>query len=138
MSIREPEDYRGSHRAPSPDFGAPMHNVSDGIFPEDFYTPKGRIWYGSGFGKADVGTHALITSIRHKPDALVHVYRAVPSNIKNPAINAGDWVTPSRDYAVQHGESNLNGDYKLVHKKVPAKHLWTDGDSMQEWGYNPQ
>lgn len=137
MSTREPEDYRGWHRAPSPDFGAPMHNVSDGIYPEDFYGPKGRQWYGSGQPRMDVGTHSLISSIRHKPDALVHVYRAVPSSVKNPTINPGDWVTPTRDYAVQHGLSNLEGDYKLVTKKVPAKHLWTNGDSMHEWGYQP-
>lgn len=139
MTDREPKDYRGAHRAPSPDFGAPFHNVAEaGMFPEDFYTSKGPQWYGSGYPRMDVATHSQLNSIRNKPDALVHVYRAVPADAKRAEINPGDWVTPTRDYAVQHGISNLNGQYKLVSKKVPAKHLWTNGDSMHEWGYNPK
>jgi len=53
------------------------------------------------------------------------------------AINAGDWVTPSRSYAVDHGESALNGEYKILSKSVPASHLFTEGNSLSEFGYNP-
>jgi len=52
-------------------------------------------------------------------------------------INAGDWVTINRDYAKEHGESNLGGNYKIISKVVKAKDLYSDGDSIQEWGYNP-
>lgn len=52
-------------------------------------------------------------------------------------INSGDWVTPVREYAVSHGRSHLNGKYKIVSKTVPAKHLFTDGNSIEEWGYDP-
>lgn len=53
------------------------------------------------------------------------------------SINAGDWVTPSRSYAVDHGESALNGDYRILSKSVPASHLFTEGNSLSEFGYNP-
>jgi hypothetical protein len=108
------------------------------MFPEDFYSDKGRQWYGSGYGRMDAGTHGMLRSIRHKPETQVHVYRAVPSHAKSAVINPGDWVTPTKDYAIQHGESNLQGQYRIVSKKVPAKHLWTDGNSIHEWGYDPR
>ena len=53
------------------------------------------------------------------------------------AINAGDWVTPSRSYAVDHGESALNGEYRILSKSIPASHLFTEGNSLSEFGYNP-
>jgi hypothetical protein len=108
------------------------------MFPDDFYSDKGRQWYGTGYHRMDSGTHSQIRSLRGKPDAMVHVFRAVPSHARNATINPGDWVTPTRDYAVQHGESNLQGQYRLISKKVPAKHLWTDGNSIHEWGYDPR
>ena len=52
-------------------------------------------------------------------------------------INAGDWVSPSRHYAKEHGEAHLNGKYKIISKSVPAKHLFTDGNSVHELGYDP-
>jgi hypothetical protein len=56
--------------------------------------------------------------------------------VVKPQINNGDWVTISKQYAVEHGESALNGNYKIVTKTVPVKHLFTDGNSIQEWGYD--
>jgi len=51
-------------------------------------------------------------------------------------INNGDWVAITRQYAKQHGESNLNGKYKILSKLVKASELYTNGDSIQEWGYH--
>jgi hypothetical protein len=53
-------------------------------------------------------------------------------------INKGDWVTISRAYAVGHGKSNLRNGYQILTKTVKAKDLYTDGDSIMEFGYNPQ
>lgn len=53
------------------------------------------------------------------------------------SINPGDWVTISRQYAKEHGEGALNGDYKIISKKVKAKDIYTNGDSIFEWGYDP-
>jgi len=51
-------------------------------------------------------------------------------------INDGDWVTINLDYAKEHGGNNLNGKYKILTKTVLAKNLYTDGNSLHEWGYN--
>jgi len=56
---------------------------------------------------------------------------------KKLKINAGDWVTISRNYAKEHGDSNLGGKYKILSKTVKASQLWTEGDSLYEWGYRP-
>jgi len=52
-------------------------------------------------------------------------------------INPGDWVTINRQYAITHGESSLLGKYKILTKTVPAKHLYTDANSIHEFGYDP-
>jgi hypothetical protein len=53
-------------------------------------------------------------------------------------INPGDWVTIDRKYAKDHGE-NIFGpnNYKILSKTVPASTIFTNGDSILEWGYNP-
>jgi hypothetical protein len=51
-------------------------------------------------------------------------------------INNGDWVTLSKQYAKEHGEGALNGNFKILSKKVPARKLFTDGNSIHEFGYD--
>lgn len=51
-------------------------------------------------------------------------------------INDGDWVTINKQYAVEHGKSSLLGKYKILSKVVKARHLYTDGNSLHEWGYD--
>ena len=57
------------------------------------------------------------------------------SRKQNPSINIGDWVTISRKYAVDHGHRSLKGEFKIISKAVKAKELYTNGDSIHEWGY---
>ncbi len=52
-------------------------------------------------------------------------------------INSGDWVTLTKEYAKDHGESALKGQYKILSKKVKAKDIWTNADSIHEFGYHP-
>ncbi len=53
-------------------------------------------------------------------------------------INRGDWVSINKQYAVVHGRSNLNDSARILSKTVSAKDLFTDGNSIHEWGYDPQ
>lgn len=131
--------YRGSHTAPGPDFGAPLYDLTGGgqMYPADVYSPKAVQYYGTGYPKADKEAFALANKVRGNPDAEVTMYRAVPKDESISNINAGDWVTLSKDYAQNHGESVL-GDYKILSKKVKAKDLWTNADSIHEFGYWPE
>ena len=55
---------------------------------------------------------------------------------KNFKINSGDWVTINKEYAIEHGKSNLRNKYKIIQKTVLASQLYTDGNSIHEWGYD--
>ena len=52
-------------------------------------------------------------------------------------ISPGDWVTINKDYAISHGNSALNGKFRILTKTVSARQLFTDGDSIHEFGYDP-
>ena len=129
--------YRGSHLAPGPDFGAPLHDLTGGgqMYPSDVYSASAARFYGTGYPKADKEAFDLAKRVKGNPDAEVTMYRAVPKDVNE--INKGDWVTLSKSYAQTHGESALKDDYKILSKKVKAKDLWTNADSIHEFGYHP-
>lgn len=58
-------------------------------------------------------------------------------DFKKIKIEKGNWVSPSKQYAKQHGMAALNNKYRILQKTVKAKDLYTDGNSYSEWGYFP-
>lgn len=134
--IHESDDYRDSHTAPGPD-AAPAHALnSNGIYPDDIYSSKGASYYGDGRDD-DKLVLAQLKTLKDRPNASIDIYRAVPKKHKDDGINAGDWVTTSKQYAIDHGEGRLNGDYAILKKTVKASEIHTDGNSYHEFGYNP-
>jgi hypothetical protein len=73
--------------------------------------------------------------LNHEIELLKEHPQKSQDNIKR--INPGDWVTIVRKYAVDHGRANLRNQFKVLSKTVIACDLWTDGNSLLEWGYNP-
>ena len=128
------EDYRGLHTAPTRAGGAPLHDLTQ-TYPDDIYSSRASQYYGHGEPR-DAAVVSLAQSFKGRPHQMVTVYRAVPKNAKG-SINAGDWVTIDRPYAKSHGESALRGDYKILSKRVRANEIFTNGDSIYEWGYDP-
>lgn len=141
-------DYRSSHEAPGPHFGNQLHDVTKDMYPKDFYGPNGFRYYADTGEKIDRKSYELVKSYKDKPNKEVMIHRAVPTKVweeaqkkENPIdhmIRKGDWVTINKDYAKQHGESVLNDDYKIASKSVPASHVWTNADSIHEFGYYPE
>ena len=136
-------DYEMSHR-PSLGSGtegdmdgASLDNVSNGIYPDDVYSPRGVQIYGTGYKELDKQAHAFIMEYRGKPEKSITIYRAIPKDASTSKISGGEWVTPIKQYAVQHGQSNLNDDYQILTREVKAKEIFTSGDSWLEWGYAP-
>jgi len=126
-------DYKGSHTAPNANsYGATLDDLTK-IMPKNVYTREGKNLYGLGDDVIDREWWMTAMKAKGKPDYEVEVFRAVPKGIKD--INSGDWVTTSKKYAENHGESALSGDYDIISKKVKAKTLSTAGDP-QEYGYN--
>lgn len=130
------ENYGITHRPPRPntDTAAPLHSLNQ-IYPDDVYSPNAANYYGTGDRRSDAFMFALAKKIRNNPDAEVTIYRAVPSGNSDAPINPGDWVTATPEYAKMHGESL--GDYSILSKKVKASELWTNGDSIHEFGWWP-
>jgi hypothetical protein len=113
----------------------------DQVYPEDIYSPKGIRIYGAGSNQAiwkaaDRESMSVILRTRGKPDADVVIYRAVP--LKATKINDRDWVTPSLSYARIHLEGVLNGEGRILKKTVKAKDIYTEGNSINEFGYDPE
>ena len=141
------DDYRSSHQAPGPHFGAPMHDVTREMYPKDFYSPNGLRYYADHTDPTDRDAYNKVTRVKGKPDEMVSIHRAIPTKVYKEAlkkesplkhmIRKGDWVAINKDYAKQHGEAVLLGDYKIASMRVPAKHVWTNADSIHEWGYHP-
>ncbi len=151
----DPSSYRGGHHAPGYDeegTNAPLHAL-DTIVPADIYDTKVQHQYYGGGGhdpdskQSDIESFKVINAVRGKPDAPVTIYRAIPKDAKDAEIHPGDWVTPSAHYAKWHGESNLGNwdesgedyipDYKVISKTVPAKELFWDANSVNEFGWDP-
>jgi hypothetical protein len=135
-----PKDYGITHRPPMRDSGAPLHDLTGGgtVYPDDIYSSKATQYYGTGDTALDRKTMRLIQNYKDNPDAPVVIYRAVSKEIpENAKINAGDWVTINPDYAKMHGESTLNGEYRIIKQQVKAKDIYTNGDSIHEFGFDP-
>ena len=133
FTFEDDEDYRIPHRAPMHDSGSPLYDLTD-TYPDDIYGPNGVQYYGTR-EPWDARSIRVIQLSRNKPNQTIQIFRAVPKEVKSNTINPGDWVTASREYATQHGKGL--GKYKLLSKIVPAKTLFTNGDSIHEWGYDP-
>ncbi len=130
--------YGGNHRPPMSDTGAPANDLTGGgnIYPDDVYSSNAARYYGSGEA-SDNALFRKLQALKGKPDEMVRVFRAVPSEVMEQQGNMmhhGDWVTPNRQYAVDHGEGALNGDYRIQASDYPAKTLITNGDSPYEIG----
>ena len=147
--VTEESEYRGQHKAPDNKSGAPLHDVtSNGIYPKDVYSHNGFRYYGDYGNDYDREAFNKMQRMKDKPDEKVWIHRAVPKSVHTEAlktetplkhmIRPGDWVTISKDYAKEHGEAALKGDYHIASMRVPAKHIFTNGDSHLEWGYDPK
>lgn len=120
------------------------------IVPSDFFTHDGWWQYSNRNEAADSESFFKIRKaidsiqrqtkeygrVKHMPS--VWVYRAVPKSVKEGSLQSdGQWVTPSRAYAKQHGQSRFGpGEYRIIKEAVPADQLWFNGDSINEWGFD--
>lgn len=131
-------DRGGAHTPAGPTSGSPAYDVAlNGTYPEDFYGANGLRYYGTGYDEMDRQAYDKLRRLEGNPNSAIEVYRSVEKDGPK-TISPGDWVTTVRDYAKDHGESALSGDYKIIKMLVNARDIYTAGDSMLEYGYHPQ
>lgn len=128
-------DYRGEHVAPSKDGGAPLYDLTaEGMYPEDVYGPNGGRYYAP----EEPDAFYKCMAYKGRPNKVITIYRAVPADLVRPKITPGDWVAITPAYAREHGRSHLQGAFKVLTKTVYARDIYTEGNSLEEWGYDPQ
>ena len=145
-------DFRDSHTAPSGpegadeevkngDADASLVQVARGVHiqPDDYFDPRVGPRYYSYQDKAGMeafkAIRAAMDEIQQGKKALVTVFRAVPNDIKGTKLENRDWVTPSKTYAVDHGEARFGeGEYRIIKESIPAENLFWDGNDIREWG----
>jgi len=129
------DSYQMLHRPADRESGAPLSDLTH-IYPKDVYGPDGLRLYSVSGDDMDAKTYRKILALKGKPDEKVWVYRAVPLDSPE-TVSKGQWISIIPEYAVEHGESQLGGKYKIVAARVRAGDIFTEGDSWHEWGYDP-
>ena len=141
--------WRMGHTAPNSQDDVSLDKLKEsGLVPDDFWEhPE---WYTHSYeeresyrkvkeaierqGRYDAEGKMVLG----KPaEAKIWVYRAVDKtrNTKEDYFRNGDWVTPSYEYAVNEGKMNPKG-YRIIKHSVSIKHLYWDGNSIAELGYD--
>ena len=132
------EERRAALEKDSPHLN--IDDIANGYMnlPEDIFTDLRA--YGNDNESGRESAKAILDAIRYIKDGKgmpeVTVYRAVPTSVEEESLRNGDWVTPSKAYAKEHGEHRLDGDYRIIEQKVPANELWWDGNDIREWGFD--
>ena len=129
------DSYQMLHRPADRESGAPLSDLTH-IYPKDVYGPDGLRFYSVSGDDMDAKAYRKILALRGKPDEKVWVYRAVPLDSPE-TVSKGEWISIIPEYAIEHGESQLGGKYKIVAARVRAGDIFTEGDSWHEWGYDP-
>jgi hypothetical protein len=124
------ENYQGQHKPPSKNYGAPLYDLLK-IYPDDVYDNIHQYTTGN----LELKSALLAKDYKNKPDQQVQVYRAVPKGVEQ--INPGDWVAITSAYAEQHSKhpKDPKKDLDIITGFCKAKELFTDGNSLAEWGY---
>lgn len=142
--------YKGSHRAPYNDPEGDYQNIirlaeNDGeMAPTDYFDhPEHYIILNEEYSPESL---RIIKSVleetrkfnrgKRKKEPEIWVYRAVNEATEEGSPRNADWVTPSKTYAKLHGDSVLNGKYKIQKIKAKVSDLYWDANDINEWGYD--
>jgi len=128
--------WRMDHKAPNAKDDVCITEI-DRCYGSDgsIYSKNAAYYYGDGRDYDEKAIEA-IRSVKENPEKNITIYRAVPSDIKDTRIRNGDWVTLDKEYAEEHGWRMYDNDYRIIENDVPAKYLFTDGNSIHEFGYD--
>lgn len=157
-------DYGDSHRAPCND-GVWQKDYLDGKFEEvldisggysvnlvDFFGSGIEPYrgcrqdmeyaydYDNGYSKKTLDwlAMAMDQGAPHGYVPNVTIYRTVPDHVQGEdnVIHDGDWVTLSPAYARIHGRLRYTDGYHVLSMRVPANHVYWDGQHLCEFGYD--
>lgn len=159
--LTDDEEWKDIHRAPNSQGASSAEervmkgedlsilDMAQGVMnvPKDFWThPE---WYGNNEPTHSESFYKVRNLLERAkkylngPKKSIHsipritVYRAVPKDIKEETPRNADWVTPSRAYAQEHGNSRFGaGKYSIQSVLARADQLWWDSNDVNELGYD--
>lgn len=77
-----------------------------------------------------------VRNVIQSKSVTITMYRSVPSTVKEESFRNGDWITPSKQYAIENAAVHGWGDeYRIIEQEVPTSEIWWDGNDIAEWGY---
>lgn len=127
------DDYRGQHTAPTDDGYSVRIARSWQAFGRDFLEHPGLYC-----GEVQDETVEQLRYVTMHPDhpQLVTIYRTM-LYLGAPAINSGDWVSLSEEYAREHGMHPTDEalDWPVMRSVVSSEYVFTDGNDLNECGY---
>ena len=139
------DDYRMMHEAPYRDEEGFNQNISmlaspdSDLVPSDYWDHPERYGVDNEPGGME-SFNRIANAIRKAKEGgktpFVRMYRAVPADVREDNFRNGDWITPSRTYAEEHGRNHINGPYRIIMNSVSADDIFWNGDSINEWGYD--
>ena len=128
----EDTSYRMLHQGPDPEDSEGLHEIGTGkIWPADFHERAHEYYLGATDESID-----KVHRSKGWPSRKVWAYRALPSPHRE--INPGDWVSTSKEYAMQEARhsKNRDDDYPVVKFQARAEQLRNEGNSLDEWSYH--
>lgn len=134
----ESDEARRSDIENSPDVNLEDMAMGYNLQPDDYFDNPRAYMNNTAHGleSSRIIKNALDALKRGEKNVKVKVYRAVPTSVKEGKLRNGDWVTPSKKYAEMHGNSRLEGKYRIIEDEVPANQLWWDGNDANEFGFD--
>lgn len=75
-----------------------------------------------------------------KKNVKIKMYRSVPIDVEEGFFRVGDWITPSKSYAIDNAVVHGWGEneYRIIEQDVDLEHVWWDGNDIAEWGYDDE
>jgi hypothetical protein len=125
------DTYKMQHTAPMRGDNPSGDDLSP-VYGEDIYSPNALRYYGTN-SSYDGKAINIIKAMKGNPDKEITIYRAVPKSITE--INNSDWITTTKEYAQDHMKGEKG--WHVISKKVKAKDIASDGNSIHEFGYDP-
>ena len=148
------QEFRDAHSAPSNDGTSVEERLENGgdfslaevvlgqhNQPSDYFSAIGPRMYGydtvSG-RESFAAINSVIRGVRAgRKDMTITAYRAVPNSVSVDSLINRDWISFSKQYVIDHGESRFGeGEYKIIEQEVPIDSVWWDGNDINKWGYD--
>ncbi|KKL46583.1 hypothetical protein LCGC14_2344110, partial [marine sediment metagenome] len=129
------DSRRNIHRPPSIESGSRLDDLTNS-YGEDIYSEKALQYFGTN-ESYDKGAIGIINKAKGNPEAEIKVYRTTEKGDPTEIL-PGDWVSITKQYAIEHGERSLKGAPVLVEKTVKVKDIIGNADSLHEYGYRPE